>query len=58
MEVLRIEEGNQNKGYGQYFINGVIENIKNQGYQEITIGVEDDNLMLNMYIINRVLIVL
>ena len=44
MEALRIEEGNQNKGYGQYFINGVIEEIKKQGYQEITIGVEDDNL--------------
>ncbi len=44
MEALRIEEGNRGKGYGQYFINSVIENIKNQGYQEITIGVEDDNL--------------
>ena len=44
MQALRIEEGNQGKGYGQYFINGVIEIIKNQGYKEITIGVEDDNL--------------
>ena len=44
MEALRIEEVNQGKGYGQYFINGVIENIKNQGYKEIIIGVEDSNL--------------
>ena len=44
MEALRIEESSQGKGYGQYFINSVIENIRNQGYKEITIGVEDDNI--------------
>lgn len=44
MEALRIEQDYQGKGYGQHLINKVIENIKNQGYQEITIGVEDDNL--------------
>jgi len=44
MEALRTEKANQGKGYGQYFINGVLESIKNQGYQEITIGVEGDNL--------------
>ncbi len=43
MEALRIEESNQGKGYGQYFINSVIEYIKKEGYSEITIGVEDDN---------------
>jgi ribosomal protein S18 acetylase RimI-like enzyme len=43
MEALRIEESHQNKGYGQRFVNAVIENIRNEGYKEITIGVEDDN---------------
>ena len=44
MEALRIDKSMHDKGYGQYFIIAVNEKIKNEGYQEITIGVEDDNL--------------
>ena len=44
MEALRILPIYRNKGLGQLFLKEVINNIKNDGYKEITIGVADDNL--------------
>ena len=43
MEALRILKEYQGKGIAQYLLNEVISKIKEQGYSEITIGVEDDN---------------
>ena len=47
---FRIREGLQNKGYGTYLLGEVIAALKNDGYSEFTVGVEDDNSRaLHMY---------
>ena len=47
---FRIREGLQNKGYGTYLLGEVIAALKNDGYSEFTVGVEDDNpRALHMY---------
>jgi ribosomal protein S18 acetylase RimI-like enzyme len=43
MEAFRVVKEYQGKGVGQYLLKYVIEKVKEQGYSEITIGVEDDN---------------
>jgi ribosomal protein S18 acetylase RimI-like enzyme len=43
MEAFRVVKEYQGKGIGQYLLNYVIEKVKEQGYSEITIGVEDNN---------------
>ena len=43
IEALRVLNEYQGKGIGQYLLNEVINRIKEQGFSEITIGVEDDN---------------
>lgn len=58
MEALRVLEEYQSKGIGQYLLEEVINRVREQGYSEITIGVEDDNenakhiFILNMDLIN------
>ena len=47
---FRIRDGLQNKGYGTYLLGEVIAALKNDGYSEFTVGVEDDNSRaLHMY---------
>lgn len=41
---FRVREDFQNKGYGTYLMKGVLSLLKENGYSEFTIGVEDDNL--------------
>lgn len=41
----RIHKNYQGKGYGKYLLKSVLEILKNNGYCEFTIGVEDDNLI-------------
>ncbi|MCM1299231.1 MAG: GNAT family N-acetyltransferase [Firmicutes bacterium] len=41
---FRIHKNYQGKGYGKYLIRKVIEILKERGYSEFTVGVEDDNL--------------
>ena len=43
MEAFRILSEYQNNGRGQHLINEVIKALKEEGYKEITIGVEDHN---------------
>ena len=43
-EALRVLTEYQSKGLGQYFMQEVIKQVKEEGYTEMTIGVEDDNL--------------
>lgn len=47
---FRIREGFQNKGYGTYLLKSVLDALKEKGYCEFTVGVEDDNLRaIHMY---------
>ncbi len=41
---FRIHKNYQGKGYGKYLIKRVIDILKEKGYHEFTVGVEDDNL--------------
>ena len=43
MFAFRIREDYQNKGYGTYFLKAVLSLLKEKGYCEFTVGVEDDN---------------
>ena len=43
LEAFRVLDICRGKGYGQYLLNEVINKVREQGYSEITIGVEDDN---------------
>ena len=42
-EAYRINENYQGKGLGQKLMEYVINDLKQKGYKEFTIGVEDDN---------------
>lgn len=44
MFAFRIHKDYQGKGYGKYLLKKVIDILKERGYHEFTIGVEDDNL--------------
>lgn len=47
---FRVREGFQNKGYGTYLLKAVLDLLKENGYNEFTVGVEDDNLRaIHMY---------
>lgn len=47
---FRVREELQNKGYGTYLLKSVLSELKENGYCEFTVGVEDDNLRaLHMY---------
>ena len=41
---FRVKEDFQNKGYGTYLLKVVLDLLKEKGYSEFTVGVEDDNL--------------
>ena len=41
---FRIHKDYQGKGYGKYLLKKVIDILKERGYHEFTVGVEDDNL--------------
>lgn len=43
VEALRVLSEYQGKGLGQYFMKEVMRMVKEDGYTEMTIGVEDDN---------------
>ncbi len=43
MFAFRIREDYQNKGYGTYLLKSVLDALKENGYCEFTVGVEDDN---------------
>ncbi|MFR0736113.1 MAG: GNAT family N-acetyltransferase [Oscillospiraceae bacterium] len=40
---FRIREDHQNKGYGTHFLKAVMSLLKENGYYEFTVGVEDEN---------------
>ncbi len=40
---FRIREDRQGNGYGKLLLEKVIEELRGQGYTELTVGVEDDN---------------
>jgi len=40
---FRIREDHQNKGYGTHFLKAVLSLLKENGYYEFTVGVEDEN---------------
>lgn len=40
---FRVRQGFQNKGYGTYLLKTVLALLKENGYYEFTVGVEDDN---------------
>jgi ribosomal protein S18 acetylase RimI-like enzyme len=40
---FRVRENFQNKGYGTYLLKMVLTVLKENGYSEFTVGVEDDN---------------
>lgn len=42
---LRVHKNYQGKGYSKYLIKEVIEILKEKGYSEFTIGIEDNNLI-------------
>ncbi len=47
---FRIRERFQNKGYGTFLLKSVLELLKERGYCEFTVGVEDENLRaIHMY---------
>ncbi len=47
---FRVREGFRNKGYGTYLLKSVLGILKEDGYCEFTVGVEDDNLRaIHMY---------
>lgn len=41
---FRIHKDFRNKGYGKYLLKTVLNVLKEKGYCEFTVGVEDDNL--------------
>ena len=43
MFAFRVREDFQNKGYGTYLLKTVLSVLKENGYYEFTVGVEDDN---------------
>ena len=50
MFAFRIREDFQNKGYGTYLLKTVLDTLKEKGYCEFTVGVEDDNFRaIHMY---------
>ncbi len=50
MFAFRVREDFQNKGYGTYLLKSVLVILKEDGYCEFTVGVEDDNLRaIHMY---------
>lgn len=50
MFAFRIREDSQNKGYGTYLLKTVLTALKENGYCEFTVGVEDDNFRaIHMY---------
>lgn len=50
MFAFRVREDFQNKGYGTYLLKTVLATLKEQGYCEFTVGVEDDNVRaIHMY---------
>lgn len=50
MFAFRIHENYQNKGYGTYLLKTVLTALKEEGYCEFTVGVEDDNFRaIHMY---------
>lgn len=47
---FRVREGFQNNGYGTYLLKAVLDLLKENGYSEFTVGVEDDNFRaIHMY---------
>ena len=47
---FRVREGFQNRGYGTFLMKTVLAILKEKGYSEFTIGVEDDNARaIHMY---------
>ncbi len=47
---FRVREDFQNKGYGTYLLKTVLTELKENGYCEFTVGVEDDNFRaIHMY---------
>ena len=47
---FRVRTGFQNKGYGTYLLKEVLSALKEKGYCEFTVGVEDDNFRaMHMY---------
>ena len=40
---FRVREDCQNRGYGTYLLREVLSALKEDGYSEFTVGVEDDN---------------
>lgn len=40
---FRVREGFRNKGYGTYLLKAVLSELRDCGYSEFTVGVEDDN---------------
>jgi ribosomal protein S18 acetylase RimI-like enzyme len=47
---FRVRENFQNKGYGTYLLKMVLTVLKENGYSEFTVGVEDDNFRaIHMY---------
>ncbi len=47
---FRVRKDFQNKGYGTYLLKTVLALLKEDGYYEFTVGVEDDNLRaIHMY---------
>ena len=50
MFAFRVREDFQNKGYGTYLLKTVLSILRENGYREFTVGVEDDNLRaIHMY---------
>ncbi len=50
MFAFRVREDFQNKGYGTYLLKTVLSVLKEDGYCEFTVGVEDDNIRaIHMY---------
>ena len=50
MFAFRVREDFQNKGYGTYLLKTVLDALKEKGYCEFTVGVEDDNVRaIHMY---------
>ena len=43
MFAFRVREDFRNKGYGTYLLKTVLSVLKENGYYEFTVGVEDDN---------------
>ena len=50
MFAFRVREDFQNKGYGTYLLKTVLSVLKENGYYEFTVGVEDGNFRaIHMY---------